>query len=251
MILRSATNVGPIVDAVAEHTVASQVLLYAFTNRLEDTALVQESLQNLLPILCSKMDCSDRGPRETFLSFLGELLTRIPSEVNKYVSIDSFHHLLTSSVFPPDPAWVESVYATIRSIITPGPSPGERRSSFIVIAGLLNAYPPELLFRPQPLEKGSSASKPFVYLLIQLAKIDVRSAFPAILEQLASPSYPATAQRLAAAFDIVVSFLAFLVRAEDFASIGMEPDPLLQLRNDIGEMFGLTLEFLRDRWDAA
>ena len=94
-------------------------------------------------------------------------------------------------------------------------------------------------------------NKPFVYLLIQLATIDVRSAFPAILEQLASPSYPVTAQRLAAAFDIVVSFLAFLVRAEDFASIGMEPDLLLRLRNDIGEMFGLTLEFLRDRWDAA
>lgn len=146
---------------------------------------------------------------------------------------------------------MESVYATIRSIITPGPSPGERRSSFIVIAGLLSAYPPELLFRPQPFGKGSPASKPFVYLLIQLATIDVRSAFPAILEQLASPSYPATAQRLAAAFDIVVSFLAFLVRAEDFASIGMEPDLLLRLRNDIGEMFGLTLEFLRDRWDAA
>ena len=83
MILRSATNVEPIVDAVAEHTVASQVLLYGFTNRLEDTGLVQEGLQKLLPILCSKMGCSDRGPRENFLAFLGELLTRIPSEVNK------------------------------------------------------------------------------------------------------------------------------------------------------------------------
>lgn len=71
------------------------------------------------------------------------------------------------------------------------------------------------------------------------------------MESLTKPSYGTTAHRLAASFDIVAAFLGYLVTADSFATFALTPDLLLKLRSDLSETFGLTLEFLRDRWDAA
>jgi hypothetical protein len=138
----------------------------------------------------------------------------------------------------------------MRTIVTSGSSSAERRHCFLITASLLHTYPSEHFFRAKAAST-STSGKPFVYLFLQLVTIDLRAAFPSLLEQLASPSYAATIQRLAAGFDIIASFLTFLMDAEDFESIGLDPEVLLKLRNDIGETFGLTIEFLRDRWDAA
>jgi hypothetical protein len=98
-------------------------------------------------------------------------------------------------------------------------------------------------------------TKPFSYLLINLLLIDIRSTFPTLLSHLNSTEYPATSQRLAAAFDIVSSFIGFLVRSLDdesgFSTFSMPPDLLLKLRKDIAETMSLIIEYLRDRWDAS
>lgn len=98
-------------------------------------------------------------------------------------------------------------------------------------------------------------SKPFSYLFINLLLIDLRSSFPSLLAQLNSSEYPSTSQRLAAAFDIISSFIGFLVRSldDDEFSTGFSvaPDLLLKLRKDIAESMSLTIEYLRDRWDAS
>lgn len=102
---------------------------------------------------------------------------------------------------------------------------------------------------------GNSDSKPFSYLFVNLLLIDLRSTFPSLLAQLNSPEYSSTSQRLAAAFDILSSFIGFLVRSLDdeagFPSFSMPPDLLLKLRKDIAETMSLTIEYLRDRWDAS
>jgi len=69
-----------------------------------------------------------------------------------------------------------------------------------------------------------------------------------------SNEYPAISQRLAAAFDVVSGFIGFLVRSlddENNTAFSMPPDLLLKLRKDIAETMSLTIEYLRDRWDAS
>ena len=60
---------------------------------------------------------------------------------------------------------------------------------------------------------------------------------------------------MAAAFDVISSFIGYLVRSLDeessFLAFGMPPDLLLKLRKDIAETISLTIEYLRDRWDAS
>ena len=229
-------DLSPIIEASSAHDTANQVLQHAFTNAQGDPSHVRVCLGRFLGMLGEKLTGCERGLKLNVLALLGELLTRVPSEL-----------------LPSDPSWTKQLYATIRSTITSGPNAQERRHCAIITASLLHAYSPNFFFQVNSSGKSPSSSteKPFVYLFLQLVTIDIRSAFPSLLEQLASPSYPATIQRLAADFDIVAAFLSFLVNAEDFDAIGIEPNLLLKLRNDIGETFGLTIEFLRDRWDAA
>ncbi|KAK5012711.1 hypothetical protein LTR16_002843 [Cryomyces antarcticus] len=102
----------------------------------------------------------------------------------------------------------------------------------------------------------SSSPKQFSYVFINLTLIDIRSTIPSLMESLASSSYIETAFRLAASYDIVGAFIAFLVSSLDAAddspdAANLAPDMLLRLRKDIAETMSLTIEFLRDRWDAA
>ncbi|KAA8907326.1 Neurochondrin-domain-containing protein [Sphaerosporella brunnea] len=227
-------NLDAIVDASGANDMAIQVLQHAFIKSLGDPALVKVCLERFFRKLVQKLEHCERSLRLTLLELLGELLVRIPSQI-----------------LPSDPSWTEPLYGAIRTLITSGSSSAERRHCFIITASLLHGYPSEHFFRCKSLSMPSTSGKPFIYLLLQLVTIDLRAAFPSLLEQLASPSYAATIQRLAAGFDIVASFLTFLMDSEDFESIGLDPEVLLKLRNDIGETFGLTIEFLRDRWDAA
>ena len=144
----------------------------------------------------------------------------------------------------------------LRHLILSKPTANGRAAYTKLAAALLQAYPatcPKLLFEDDT--SGGMDSKPFSYLFVNLLLIDLRSSFPSLLGQLNSPEYPSTAQRLAAAFDVLSSFIGFLVRSlddEGFSSkFSLAPDLLLKLRKDIAETVSLTIEYLRDRWDAS
>ena len=114
---------------------------------------------------------------------------------------------------------------------------------------MLQTYPDEsgkLLFTDN-----RKTEKPFGYLFINLLLIDIRSSAPILLEQLNRPDYPAVSQRLASAFDIISIFVGFLIRSLDQESLFMPPDNLLKLRKGISETMSVTIEYLRDRWDAS
>jgi len=51
-------NIGPILDAVAEHAIASQVCCMPSVNAMEAPALITIASRLWLPVLCLKMDCS-------------------------------------------------------------------------------------------------------------------------------------------------------------------------------------------------
>jgi hypothetical protein len=79
------------------------------------------------------------------------------------------------------------------------------------------------------------------------------------MESLTKPSYPSTALRLSAGYDVIVAFLHVLLQIveddEDIVETSnepiMSPDLLLKLRGDLSETFSLTMEYLRDRWDSS
>jgi len=145
------------------------------------------------------------------------------------------------------------------------PTLNARKWCTLLSSALLQFYPeqfPPLLFQTSSKGKGKQPasapeSKPFAYLFINLILIDIRASFPSLLELLASPEYPSTAERLAAGFGVVTAFVGFLIRGLDEEAGGdiggvflqIEPDLLLRFRRDMAETMGLTIEFLRDRWD--
>ena len=143
----------------------------------------------------------------------------------------------------------------LRKLVASKPTAAGRAAYTQLAAALLQTYPdtcPALLFRNDVV--GSSDSKPFSYLLVNLLLIDVRSSFPSLLAKLNSEEYTAISQRLAAAFDVISSFIGFLVRSlddESESAFSITPDLLLKLRKDIAETMSLNIEYLRDRWDAS
>lgn len=95
--------------------------------------------------------------------------------------------------------------------------------------------------------------------------IDVRSTISSLQEQLDNPEYPKASKRIAESFDIISNFVGCLVQSfgdgsddgdhdssiDRDSQLQLEPSQLLQLRTDISETMSLTMEHLRDRYDAS
>jgi hypothetical protein len=155
-------------------------------------------------------------------------------------------------VIPTNPKWLNAVVNHIRNLVTSRPTPEARSAYTKAAAALLQAYPDTLsamLFKD-----ARNAEKPFGYLFVNLLLIDVRSSAPVLLEKLNQPDYPDMARRLAAAFDVICIFIGYLVRSledESLDSLVMSPDNLLKIRRSISESMSVTIEYIRDRWDAS
>ena len=146
-----------------------------------------------------------------------------------------------------------------------GASAAKSRQALVLFtATLFHLYPSEtstLIFNGAGKQGSSSGSKPLAYLFVKLLLIDIRSSVPSLLVILNSPEYPNTSARLAGSYDIVSSFIGFLVQSLDeegednavtpSAPFPFSPSELLQLRVDTSEVMSLTIETLRDRFDAS
>lgn len=149
----------------------------------------------------------------------------------------------------------------IRNLCTNRPT-AVGRSAYTNCAGtILMLYPreaPQLLFSDEP-----GSEKPFSYLFINLILVDIRATLPSLLEKLNDPEYPQISQRLTSALDVLAAFIGHLLAwMEELDNPGegsttgkttfnMLPDLVLKLSKSIGETISVTLEYLRDRWDAS
>ncbi|OAA44836.1 DUF1941 family protein [Metarhizium rileyi] len=155
------------------------------------------------------------------------------------------------AVLPHEPAWLKAVVGFIQALITSRPNAAARSAYTNAAASILQVYPnstPKLLFT-----EDAKGDRPFGYLLINLLLIDIRSSAPALLEKLNSPEYAELSRRLTSAFDVVAIFIGYLVRCledDSLDTLVTSPDSLLKLRKGISETMSLTVEYLRDRWDA-
>ncbi|KAL5322648.1 hypothetical protein ACEPPN_010622 [Leptodophora sp. 'Broadleaf-Isolate-01'] len=231
-------DLSPLIEISNQYPLALDILSFSWTNASAintEVEAVRNSINQVIPALIINFKGTDAV---TFIGFIGNMLPKLEPEAA-----------------PRNPKWLEPLIMMLRKLVTSKPTAAGRTAYTQLAAALLQSYPatcPSLLFQHDA--SGNSDSKPFSYLMVNLLLIDIRSSFPSLLAKLNSEEYPAISQRLAAAFDVISSFIGFLVRSLDDESVSrfsMTPDLLLKLRKDIAETMSLNIEYLRDRWDAS
>ncbi|TVY46037.1 hypothetical protein LSUB1_G000180, partial [Lachnellula subtilissima] len=232
-------DLSPLIEITTQYSRVLDIFGYTWMNAStisNEVASVRENIDKVIPALLLVFRQTDAV---TLLECLGNFVPKIVPEA-----------------ISPNPNWLVPLVSSLRKLVSRKPTAAGRAAYTRLAAALLQAFPvqcPILLFKDDI--SANSDSKPFSYLFVNLLLIDLRSSFPSLLAQLNSTDYSSISQRLAAAFDILSSFIGFLVRSLDdetgVPSFSMPPDLLLKLRKDIAETMSLTIEYLRDRWDAS
>ncbi|TFB00826.1 hypothetical protein CCMA1212_007300 [Trichoderma ghanense] len=226
--LSSLTEIAP------SRAIVMDILRHAWLNAMvavEDTPYLANHIDQNVQSLVSSFKGTDAV---TFLEFLGLLFRQA-----------------NPAIIPRNPQWLSPVVHFIQNLVISRPNAAARSAYTNAAASLLRAYPneaSELIFKAEKTDE-----TPFSYLFVNLLLIDIRSSAPLLLEQLNKPEYPSTSRRLASAFDIICIFIGHLIRSledESLETLIMSPDNLLKLRKGIQETMSVTIEYLRDRWDA-
>jgi len=126
---------------------------------------------------------------------------------------------------------------------------GGRRSYIVCASTLLVAFPddaPKHLFSDEP-----NSSKPVAYLFVKMVQVDIVSTLHILMPKMNSAEYPLLSGRIAAALDIMTSFVGFLITVadDDIVQGGLTPDRIIKLHEDLARTVGDVMEYLRDRWD--
>lgn len=197
----------------------------------------------------------DNGIQSFVSSFIGTDATSLLEFVSHIL------RNLDEDLVPRNPKWIGSITKLIRNLATNRPTAASRSAYTNCAGALLLIYPastPQLLFLNE-----KDSSKPFSYLFINLILVDLRATLPSLLEKLNDPEYPRISQRLTSALDILTAFIGQLVawmEELDDPSPGTEqatiwlrisPDLVIKLSRSIAETLSITMEYLRDRWDAS
>lgn len=158
------------------------------------------------------------------------------------------HWLTARQVHPSPGEWIIRVFECLRMITTKSSSSEKRAICSGLATKLLDIGSPELLF---PSQQSQGEGRTSAFLFVQLITIDIRSMYPTLFESPQSPTYTVQSHQQADRLDILSRFLVYLVDLNDISEIGVEPNLILRLREDISESIAMTIEFLRDRWDDA
>ncbi|SPO01059.1 uncharacterized protein DNG_03806 [Cephalotrichum gorgonifer] len=226
-------DISPLTEVAPTHPEALQVLSFAWLhaqNTSQDSAALRNKIDNTIQQLVSSFKGTDGV---TLLEFLGSFLYHADPEV-----------------IPQHPKWLDGIISFIRRLVTSRPTPEARYAYTTLSSSLLQVYPTQashLLFSPAPSEE-----KSLPFLLTNLVLIDIRSTCPTLLTDLNTPTYTRTSRRIASGYDILSSFIGFLLKSlDDDGPFVMDPDLLLKLQKSISETMFVTVEYLRDRWDAS
>ncbi|KAK0511396.1 hypothetical protein JMJ35_005969 [Cladonia borealis] len=110
-------------------------------------------------------------------------------------------------------------------------------------------------------ETGPPASNldqpPLSYMLLTIIHADIMATVPYLQESLHSDDYDTTSSRLVKGYDVISSFIGYLITSMDAndggddLSIPMPPDLLLKVQGKITDILNATIEHLRERYDAS
>ncbi|OAA79639.1 hypothetical protein LEL_03125 [Akanthomyces lecanii RCEF 1005] len=225
----------PLTEIATSHAMVLDIFCRAWLNNMASGAAGAGLSQKIEAVLQNLVVLFKGTDAVTYLAFLGTFLSQA-----------------TPEAIPKNPKWISPTASYIQRLVTNRPTP-EARSAYTSAAdALLQTYPEqasELLFKDN-----SNTEKPFGYLFVNLLLIDIRSSIPTLLASLNSPGYKQTSRHLASDFDIICIFIGHLVRSledESLETLIMPPDSLLRIRKSISETMSVTIEYIRDRWDAA
>ncbi|KAM7223908.1 Neurochondrin domain containing protein [Rhypophila decipiens] len=235
----------PLTEIASSHQLVLKILEHAWLGGLlasSDKTALKSKLNKTVGNLVTSFKGTDAV---TLLEFLSELLRSLdPEDV------------------PQNPEWLPTLRTFIQGLVKSRPTAAGRAAWTNITATLLQLYPtlaPDLLFLDH--DKGKSKAKdsdtaPFSYVLISLLLVDLRASLPSLLEKLNSPEYKPVSTRLSSVYTILSNFIGYLLTAADapdeslFTNL-ITPDLLLKLRKSISETMSLTIEYLRDRYDAS
>ncbi|KAJ6780747.1 hypothetical protein PWT90_04622 [Aphanocladium album] len=221
----------PLTEIATTHPMVLDVFCRAWLNHMAGGAAGAPFSQKIDAVLNSLVVNFKGTDAVTYLAFLGSFF---------------------SQATPENPKWIPPTATYMQRLVTSRPTPEARVAYTSAAAALLQAYPEQmsaLLFKD-----ATNTEKPFGYLFVNLLLIDIRSSIPTLLASLNSPDYKHTSKRLSADFDIICLFIGYLVRSledESLETLVMPPDSLFRLRKSISETMSVTIEYIRDRWDAA
>ncbi|OTB20377.1 hypothetical protein K445DRAFT_72027 [Daldinia sp. EC12] len=237
----------PLIEIAPEHSHVLTIFIWAWErgpSNLEDEA-ARESMRTKI----------DQGIQSFVSSFIGTDATSL---------LEFISHILRNlneNLIPKNPKWLGSVTKLIRNLSTNRPTAASRSAYTNCAGALLLIYPeltPQLLFLDE-----KDSSKSFSYLFINLILVDLRATLPSLLGKLNDPEYPRISQRLTSALDILTAFIGHLISwMEELDNLKpnakpsdswlkMSPDLVLKLSSSIAETLSVTMEYLRDRWDAS
>ncbi|KAI1417664.1 DUF1941-domain-containing protein [Hypoxylon sp. FL1857] len=237
----------PLIEIAPEHAHVLTIFIWAWERGTRD--LEDEKARD---VMRAKIDS---GIQSFVSSFIGTDATSL---------LEFISHVLRNldeRLVPRNPKWLGSVAKLIRNLSTNRPTAASRSAYTNCAGALLLVYPestPQLLFLDE-----KDSSKPFSYLFINLILVDLRATLPSLLAKLNDSEYPRISQRLTSALDILTAFIGQLIAwMEELDNpkpgtnptstwLKMPPDLVLKLSSSIAETLAVTMEYLRDRWDAS
>ncbi|KAG5920315.1 hypothetical protein E4U61_007968 [Claviceps capensis] len=231
-----AGDVSSLAEIAPSHAAVLDILLFAWLNGMASIVEKHVLVLQVASTMQSLVSAFTGTDGVTLVEFVGNFLRQADP-----------------TIVPHEPQWLNALVKFIRKLVTSRPNAAARAAYTKTAASLLQAYPARAAKALFTEDTKEHHDKPFAYLFINLLLIDIRSSTPALLQQLNRPDYVESSTRLASAFDVISCFIGYLVRCLEDDSVEtfpMSPDSLLKLRKGISETISITVEYLRDRWDA-
>lgn len=225
-----------------------------------------QSIQNVLEETVSTLLVSfqDAPLPVGFFEALVDIITILSDKVSCGSTFPKYCPLNVKQALSSNPPWLSLLAKLLIEHFLSrlnASSAESRYGLWVLTATMLRLYPesfPSLLFSSGMTT--SSEPKPKSILLLKLIVVDIKSSIPSLQESLNSPQYPRISTRIACSYDVISAFIGYLVHILDEESsqshdsktpLIFSPSLLLQLRSDIAETMSLTIEHLRDRFDAS
>ncbi|KAG6108113.1 hypothetical protein E4U13_006620 [Claviceps humidiphila] len=231
-----AGDVSSLAEIAPSHAAVLEIFLFAWLNGMASVVEKHVLVLQVASTMQSLVSAFTGTDGVTLVQFVGTFLRQADP-----------------TIVPHEPQWLNALVKFIRKLVTSRPNAAARAAYTKTAASLLQAYPARAAKALFTEDAKEHHDKPFAYLFINLLLIDIRSSMPALLQQLNQPDYVESSTRLASAFDVISFFIGYLVRCLEDDSVEtfpMSPDSLLKLRKGISETMSITVEYLRDRWDA-
>ncbi|KAK5636644.1 hypothetical protein RRF57_012356 [Xylaria bambusicola] len=184
---------------------------------------------------------------EALLLFVSSFKGQHPTPLLDFIAL--VFENLDPNLRPLKLRWIQPVARLIQEMASNKQTADGRRAYIRCAAALLAAYPekaPGPLFSDDP-----DTSRPIAYLFVKMVQVDILSTLHLLIPKVDTTEYPSLSRRIAAALDIMTSFVGFLITAADNADTQkiLTPDRILKLHEDLIKTIGDVMEYLRDRWD--